>query len=143
MSYEYKSKIIGFITKEQAEKWGHPEFTGRPIYQFAKIHKHANKHFKQFKKGEKSKNYTMQHISDVISNPEYICYNQKNDGFEYHKELMEYVVVTIKPANDNPDVFCVSTVYPSSEEKMQNRMSKEQDVIQQILLDKYTYKGDK
>jgi len=140
MSYEFKSKIIGVISKELAEKWGHPELAGKIIYQFAKIHKHVDKHFSQFKLGEKSKDYTMNHIKDVICNPDYVCYNLKNEGFEYHKKLLEYVVVTVKPSNDNPDVFCVSTIYPSSKEKMETRKKKEQETIDKIFLQKYTHK---
>ena len=141
MSYEYKSKIIGYILDEYAKKWGHPELANKPIYLFAKIDKHIKKHDSQYKYGEKSKNYTMQHIRDILSNPDYVCYNEKNAGFEYHKKLMEYVVITVKPANNNEDVFCVSTVYPSSREKMNNKQKKEKETIDKILKDKYTYKG--
>lgn len=140
MSYEFKSKIIGIITKEIAEKWGHPELAGKVIYQFAKIDRHIEKHFCQFKLGEKSKDYTMKHLKEVISNPDYVCYNLKNNGFEYHKKLLEYVVVTVKPANDNQNVFCISTIYPSSKQKLDNRKRKEQQSINKILLEKYTYK---
>ena len=140
MSYEFKSKIIGYISEEIADKWEHPELSGKPIYQFAKIHRHIEKHYSQFILGEKSKDYTMKHLNDIISDPDYVCYNIKNNGFEYHKKLLEYVVVTVKPSNDNEDILCVSTVYPSSEEKMNNRIKKEQSTIQKILLEKYTYK---
>lgn len=133
MSYEYKSKIIGIITKELAEKWEHPELAGKLIYQFAKIHKHIEKHYQQFELGEKSKNYTMLHLKEIISNPDYVYYNLKNEGFEYHKKLLEYVVVTVKPTNDDSNVFCISTVYPSSKQKMQNRMKKETKTINKIL----------
>ena len=119
MSNEFKSKLIGTITKEIAEKWCHPELSDKPIYQFPKIHKHTEKHFLQFKLGERSKDYTMLHIKDVILNPDYVCYNLKNEGFEYHKKLLEYVVVTVKPTNDDPNIFCISTIYPSSKSKME------------------------
>ena len=142
MSYEYTSKIIGVITKEIAEKWGHPELAGKLIYQFAKIHKHIEKHFTQFEFGDKSKNYTMSHLKDIISDPDYVCYNLKNNGFEYHKKLLEYVVVTVKPTNDDSNIFCISTVYPSSKQKMENRIKKEKEMIEKVLLDKYTYKSN-
>lgn len=140
MSYEFKSKIIGYIDEEVANKWQHPEFANKSIYQFAKIHKHIAKHFEQFKLGEESKDYTMKHLKDVIDSPDYVCYNIKNNGFEYHKKLLEYVVVTVKPSQDDEDIFCISTVYPSSEEKMKRRMEKENRIIEEILLSKYRYK---
>lgn len=132
LSYEFKSKIIGEITKAIAEKWHFPELANRPIYQFAGIHKHTQKHDNQFELGERSKNYTMLHLRDVINNPDYVCYNIKNEGFEYHKELMEYVVVTVKPSNDDPNIFCVTTIYPSSRQKMENRKANEQKIINNI-----------
>lgn len=82
----------------------------------------------------------MKHLKDVIDSPDYVCYNIKNGGFEYHKKLLEYVVVTVKPSQDDEEVFCLSTVYPSSKEKMKRRMEKEERTIEKILLNKYRYK---
>lgn len=132
MSYEFKSKIIGEITKAIAEKWHFPELANCPIYQFAGIYKHTQKHDNQYKLGEKSKNYTMLHLRDIINNPDYVCYNIKNEGFEYHKKMMEYVVVTIKPSNNDPNIFCITTIYPSSENNMKSRKSNEQKIISEI-----------
>lgn len=147
MSYEFNSKILGIINEELAAKWMHPEFANKTIMLFSGIHKHTKKHDDQYELGEKSKNYTMKHLKEVITDPEYVTFSIKNNGFVFYKKLMEYVAVTVKQTNDYPEVFCVSTIYPISREKVIEKIKAEKKLIskiikaqQQELLEKYKYK---
>lgn len=147
MSYEFNSKVLGTISEELANKWQHLELANDSILLFSGIHKYAKKHYDQFALGEKSKNYTMKHLREVINNPDYVTYSIKNNGFVFYKELMEYVAVTVKPTNDYPDVFCISTIYPSSKDKVMEKIKCEKKIISKIkkeqqkkLLEKYKYK---
>lgn len=132
MSYEFNSKLLGVLTEDIANKWKHPEFANNSILLFSGIHKHAQKHFDQFALGEQSKNYTMKHLREVINEPEYVSYSVKNNGFVFYKKLMEYVAVTIKPTRDYPDVFCISTIHPSSYKNMMKEKRNEQKIMNKI-----------
>lgn len=147
MSYEFNSKMLGNISEDLAIKWQHPEVANDTILLFSGIHKHTKKHDEQWELGEKSKNYTMKHLREVINEPEYVTYSIKNNGFVFYKELMEYVAVTIKPTNDYPNVFCVSTIYPTSKDKVVDKIKNERKIMSKIikkqqeeLLEKYKYK---
>ncbi|MDD4608367.1 MAG: hypothetical protein PHD10_04490 [Bacilli bacterium] len=127
-----KAKTIGHIDSNEAIKWHLPELANKPIFLFSGVDRHAKKHYEQYQLGEKSKNYTMSNIRNVINNPEYVSYNTIHSSFEYYKMLMEYVTITVKPLDKVDDGFCVSTIYPSSLEKMNNRKKNENAIIMEI-----------
>ncbi len=65
----------------------------------------------------------MNNISTVISNPNYIYYNEKSKGLKFYKKLIEPVCVVVQLV-DKCELY-VAIVYPVTERKIPNRKYKE------------------
>ncbi len=90
------TKIIGKVTKEIANKWYLNEQKDKSIILEPGLYKHIAHHSSEYKNLE-SHNYTMNHIEDVINNPDFVFYNVSKNGIEYYKKLIEDVVVIVTP----------------------------------------------
>ena len=130
-------KIVGSLEKSIIKKWILEEPEDIRIYQSMGLYKHIFKHIEEYSSID-SANYTMDHIEDVIANPEYVSYNPKQNSIEYYKTLLELVSVVVQ--TDDDGLLYVASVYPVTETKINNRKAKEESIISQRLLEKYRYK---
>ena len=115
-------KIMGNVTQSIAKKWYLDEQTDKIILQEAGLFKHIAPHAEQYESIE-SLNYTMEHMEDVIKNPDFVFYNTKKNGIEYYKKLIENVVVVVTPTRKRE--LYISSVYPVDESKISNRKIRE------------------
>lgn len=130
-------KVVGSLEKSIIKKWILNEPEDIKIYQSMGLYKHIFKHIEEYASID-SANYTMDHIEDVIANPEYVSYNPKQKSLEYYKTLLEPVSVIVQ-TDDNNSLY-VASVFPVTETKINNRKLKEESIISQRLLEKYRYK---
>lgn len=137
-------KIMGSITKDIAEKWYLDEQKDKTILQEAGLFKHIAPHAEQYESIE-SLNYTMEHMSDVINEPDFVFYNVSKNGIEYYKKLLENVVVVVTPTRKRE--LYISSVYPVDEMKLSNRKIREKSEIKKSkkkhekeMLEKYSKK---
>ena len=113
---------MGNVTQSIAKKWYLDEQTDKIILQEAGLFKHIAPHAEQYESIE-SLNYTMEHMEDVIKNPDFVFYNTKKNGIEYYKKLIENVVVVVTPTRKRE--LYISSVYPVDESKISNRKIRE------------------
>ena len=78
---------------------------------------HCDRHKKDFK-NELSYTQSMEQIPQIIDKPDYVGYNNKNNGIEYIKRLddLTLVAIRLKPKGD----LFLRSVYPISEIKLRN-----------------------
>ena len=62
----------------------------------------------------------MNHIEDVINNPDFVFYNVLKNGIEYYKKLIEDVVVIVTPTKKRK--LYISSIYPVDKSKILNRI---------------------
>ena len=60
----------------------------------------------------------MELIPQIISKPEYVGYNEKNNGIEYIKRLDDLTLVAVK-LKSSGDLF-LRSIYPISDVKLNN-----------------------
>lgn len=95
---------------------------GKRIVQYDGLLKHIAKHEKEYI-SSKSCIYTINNISNIIRNPDYIYYNKVKQGLEFYKDLMEKVCVVVQIVDKRE--LPVASVYPVRETKISNRKYKE------------------
>lgn len=139
MVKERIKKVVGYISDDIAKKWLLDDCKGKAIIQSLDLYVHIAKHAKEYKSIE-SVNYTIEHISDVINDPDYVFYNEETKGIEYYKKLLENVSVVVQTSNKR-DLY-IASVYPVTEIKIDNRKNKEKEVLEKRIIDKYTYTGN-
>lgn len=111
------TKIVGKISREVAEKYKLYEYQGVNIIQSMDLYVHVSKHREEFSSID-SYNHTLCSISDVISNPRFVYYDEVRNSLQYFKKIDENVCVVVKlNLRKNKEVY-VSTVYPVSEKKI-------------------------
>lgn len=132
-----EKKVVGVLEKNIIDKWILDEPNDLKIYQSIGLYKHIFKHIEEYSSID-SANYTVDHIEDVIANPEYVSFNPKQNSIEYYKTLLEPVSVVVQ--KDDQNLLYVASVYPVTETKIKNRKQKEDIIIQDRLLEKYRYK---
>lgn len=137
MSKKQNKKVVGILEKSVIDKWILDEPVDSKIYQSMGLYKHIFKHIEEYSSID-SANYTLDHIEDVISNPEYVSFNPIQNSIEYYKTLLEPVSVVVQ--KDEQNLLYVASVYPVTETKINNRKQKETAIIQDRLLEKYRYK---
>lgn len=129
-------KIVGFIDKNLCKKWCLEDYSERPIIQSLGLYVHIAKHASEFISVD-SFNYTIDHINDVIIEPDYVYYNQECNSLEYYKRLMENVCVIVK-LNNKRELY-VGSLFPATENKINGRKLKEAKIIEERLIKKYTH----
>lgn len=87
MGKKKNRKIVGTLDKDIINKWILSEPKDLKIYQSTGLYKHIFKHIKEYSSID-SANYTIDHIEDIIANPEYISYNIKQKSI-IEKQLIE------------------------------------------------------
>ena len=137
MGKKKSKKVVGNLSRDIIEKWYLEEPKDLQIYQSVGLYKHIFKHIEEYASID-SANYTMDHIGDVISNPDYVSFNLKQNSIEYYKTLLEPVSVVVQ--RDEEDLLYVASVYPVTMTKINNRKQKETKIIEERLLEKYRYK---
>lgn len=84
---------------------------------------HCEKHKTDFK-DEFSYYKSMELIPQIISNPEYVGYNKKNNGIEYIKRLDDLTLVAVR-LKSSGDLF-LRSIYPISDVKLNNGIASNQ-----------------
>ena len=116
-------KEIDILSDKLAKEKGLEEHSGKKIVQYDGLLKHIAKHEKEYISIE-SCECTINNISTIIKNPEYVYYNEKKKGLEFYKNLMEKVCVVVQIVNKRE--LPVVSVYPVHDKKISNRKYKEQ-----------------
>lgn len=116
-------KEIDVLSDKLAKEKGLEEHSGKKIVQYDGLLKHIAKHEKEYISIE-SCECTINNISTIIKNPEYVYYNEKKKGLEFYKNLMEKVCVVVQIVNKRE--LPVASVYPVHDKKISNRKYKEQ-----------------
>ncbi len=84
---------------------------------------HCEKHKTDFK-DEFSYYKSMELIPQIISSPEYVGYNEKNNGIEYIKRLDDLTLVAVR-LKSSGDLF-LRSIYPISDVKLNNGIASNQ-----------------
>lgn len=107
---------VGELTQQHIDKLGLKAKPRNIKFAYDRV-SHCKKHINDFK-DITSYNKSMANIPNIIKNPDYIGYNQKNNGIEYIKRLDDVTLVAIR-LKSNGDLF-LRSIYPISESKLNN-----------------------
>lgn len=119
---ESETKIVGYISKKVVEELNLPEQIGKAIKMTPSLIEHIAKHSKEYKNVDSSL-YTLSNLSDIINNPEFIYYNEKNKSIEYYKKQQDYVCAVVKITNKKS--LFMASVYPVKKSKIDNRVERQ------------------
>lgn len=132
--------VLGYVSELTADYWEIPEQKFKPIVQGKDwLNTHGQKHKCEFK-SEYSFNQTVESLQDIIQHPSYVFYNQKENGLEFYKKVIEDVTVVVRITGKKK--LYLATIYPSSSTKLKNRKIKEIELDNE-LMEKYLYKEKK
>lgn len=111
------NKQIGIISNKVAKIIKRNVVEGTPIYiGVSNIQHIKSKHFDEY-------NLYLDNLSDIIENPDYVGYSQKNNSIEYIKTIEpDNVLVAVRVSN-NRKAF-VKTMYAISSNKVDLRLYK-------------------
>lgn len=115
-------KEITLLDEKLAIEKGLEKHIGKKIVQYDGLLKHIAKHSKEYISIE-SCECTINNLSTIIKNPDYVYYNKEKRGLEFYKSLMEKVCVVVQIVNKRE--LYIASVYPVREEKISNRKYKE------------------
>ena len=115
------SKKIGYVTKKVAEELNLPDQIWKPIKITPALFEHIAKHSEEYKNAG-SCLYTLENLSNIVDEPNYVFYNKRNKSIEYYKFLQEYVSLIVKVTNKKN--LYVASVYPVKKIKIENRLEK-------------------
>lgn len=115
-------KVIDLLSEKIAKEKGIEKHAGKRIVQYDVLFEHISKHVKEYISIE-SYECTINNISTVIKNPDYIFYNEEKRGLEFYKNLMEKVCVVVQIVNKRE--LPIASVYPVTDTKISNRKYKE------------------
>ena len=118
----YLKKVIDVLSEKLAKEKGLEEHAGKKIVQYDGLLEHIAKHEREYISIE-SCECTINNISTIIKNPDYIYYNNEKKGLEYYKNLIEKVCVVVQIVNKRE--LYVASVYPVRGDKISNRKYKE------------------
>lgn len=133
-------RIVGNVAKNIADYWEIPEQSGKIILQGEDwLLKHGAKHKKEFK-CIYNFNQAIENIPNIIKNPNYVFYNEKEKSLEYYKKLKEDVSLVVR-VTGKKHLF-IATIYPASSDKVGNRKNKEIFLIDFETYRKYVKNSD-
>ena len=115
-------KELDILNEKLAKEKGIEKHAGKKIVQYDGLLKHIAKHAKEYISIE-SCECTINNISTIIKNPDYVYYNKEKQGLEFYKNLMEKVCVVVQIVNKRE--LYVASVYPVRDWKISNRKYKE------------------
>lgn len=116
MRHEKQIIKVGELKQEVIDKLNLQEKPRNIKFAYDRI-PHCEKHKLDFK-NEQSFYKSMQLIPQIISNPQYVGHNKKNNSVEYIKRIDDLTLVAIRLKNDG-DLF-LRSIYPISEVKLNN-----------------------
>lgn len=132
-------RILGEITKEVVEQWNLNEHRNKKIVMYYDRKEHCkDRHLKDFK-NESNYYFVMDSLEEIVKSPDYVFYNKNTFGLEYYKKLNENILVAVR-ISDGKELK-VRSVYPVSQNKIENRKKKEEEEKMCLLIEKYTYKN--
>lgn len=122
-----KFEYIGKLNPGIAEYWGLKEHANKPIVLYESVLYHVLEvHKKDF---ESVENITeiYDNLRKIIKKPDYVFYNEKTSGLEYYKNINDTIVVAIRV--NFGSTLKVKSFYPANLNKLNNRRSKEEQMI--------------
>lgn len=137
--FDAMKKEIDILSEKIAKEKGLEKHAGKKIVQHEGLLKHIAKHESEYISIE-SCECTINNISTIIKNPDYIFYNKDKNGLEFYKNLMEKVCVVVQIVNKRE--LYVASVYPVPEKKISNRKYKEQYNKYVITEDEYNKRNN-
>jgi hypothetical protein len=115
-------KVIDILNEDLAIEHGLEKHANKKIVQYEGLLKHIAKHEKEYISIE-SCECTINNISTIIKNPDFVFYNKESNGLEYYKNLIEKVCVVVQIV-DKRELY-IASVYPVTEKKITNRKYKQ------------------
>ena len=110
-------KIVGVISDEIVDKYKLYNYRNETIVQSLDLYKHIEKHIHEFKSIDSYKN-TINNISNIIGEPEFVYYYKNKNSLLYFKEIEENVCIVVKlKLRKNKETY-ISTIYPISKNKI-------------------------
>ena len=110
-------KIVGRISDDVVERYKLYEYRNMEIVQALDLYVHIAKHAKEFQSVD-SYNHSVSSIPQIISQPEFVYYDQQRKSLLYFKKIEENVCVVVKlNLRKNKDTY-VATIFPISKTKI-------------------------
>lgn len=114
-------KVVGRLSKEVINEHSLDEFECVDVIQELGLYLHISKHATQFESVD-NYNEAINNIPSIISSPEFVVYNKKNNSLEHYKKLSENVCVVVKITNNNE--LYVASLYPVKHERYESKRIK-------------------
>lgn len=103
-------KILFEITEEYSNKYKlDPSFISKKIVMFDDRISHIEKHAKEFKNDGSYTNAIL-NIDVILSSPDFICKDKKNNSLEFVKKLEDNILVAVRVSNS--EYLKLKTLYP-------------------------------
>ena len=124
-------RVLGKIDDIIIDKYGIEEHRGKNIVIYPDKKQHAkDRHIHEYDR-EEDFYIVSDSLQDIISNPDYVYYDEDKVGLEFYKNINGNILVAVgvQPGHE----LKVRSFYPINETKIDNRKNKE-------LLEMYSYK---
>lgn len=116
-------RILGEVSNEVIDTWNLPEYKNKKIVMYPDAKEHSKEaHIKDYNT-EDDYYFVMDSLENIIKYPDYVFYDKSKKGLEYFKNVRGNILVAVrvKPGRE----LKVKSVYPVSQEKIENRKRKE------------------
>ena len=122
-NYEY----IGSLNPAIAKRWNLNEHANKPIVIYSNVRQHViDRHIKEFK-NEEEIDLIWSKLRMIIKKPDEVFYNEITKGLEYYKRFDKEIVIAVRI--NFSSILKVKSFYVANKGKMKNRMTKEQQMI--------------
>lgn len=103
-------KILFEITDEYSSKYKlDPSFINKKIVMFDDRIQHIERHAKEFKNNGSYTNAIL-NIDSILSSPDFICKDEKNNSLEFVKKLEDNILIAVRVSNS--EYLKLKTLYP-------------------------------
>lgn len=131
-------RILGEVSKEVVEQWNLEEQKYKKIVMYPDRKEHSKeRHLEDFG-SEDYYYFVMDSLEEIIQSPDYVYYNKSTLGLEYYKKLKGNIVIAVRISDGSE--LKVRSIYPVSENKIENRKKKEEEEKVAPFIEKYRYK---
>lgn len=115
-------EIIGYLSVDFCSKHNISQFSGKSIVVYKDRYSYFEKHKDEYK-SESSYQQTISSLTDIISNPCFVFYNEDTNGIEFFAKIDETVLVAVR-ADLSATELKIRSIYPTNEGKLNNRKKK-------------------
>ena len=119
-------RILGKVSSEVVQKWQLKEYENKKIVMYPEAKEHSkDKHINDYH-CEEDYYFVMDSLEQIINEPDYVFYDKSKSGLEYYKNIRGNILVAVRviPGKE----LKVRSIYPVSQEKIENRKRKEMDM---------------